>query len=66
MSLSSHLSILEAKHRDLDDKIRSEQRSPNTNDIVVTGLKRSKLRIKDEITRIRSSCGSDQGFGSFA
>ena len=52
MSLTSHLSELRKKHESLSGKIKVEQRSPGSDDLVVAGLKKEKLRLKEEIERI--------------
>jgi hypothetical protein len=52
MSLSSHLYELRKKHELLSKKIEAEQRSPASDDLVITDLKRQKLHLKDEIERI--------------
>ncbi len=52
MTLSSHLNELQKKHQTLAAKIEEEQRSPASDDLDITDLKRQKLLIKDEIARI--------------
>lgn len=52
MSLHSHLSELKKKHETLSDKIEIEQRSPGSDDLDVSGLKKEKLLLKEEIIRI--------------
>jgi len=52
MSLRNHLDELVNKHRTIDGKIHDAEASPSTDDLKVVQLKREKLRIKDEITRI--------------
>ena len=52
MSLTSHLSELRKKHESLSGKIEIEQRSLASNDLTVADLKKEKLRLKEEITRI--------------
>ena len=55
MSLSSHLVELRRKHQHLEEKIETELRSPAANDLRIAELKRQKLRLKDEITRLAGS-----------
>lgn len=55
MSLSSHLSELRRKHESLSFRIEEEQRSPGSNDLQITALKREKLRIKEEIVRLSAT-----------
>lgn len=52
MTMSSHLSELQKKHQMLSQRIEEEQRSPASDDLDVADLKRQKLHLKDEITRI--------------
>lgn len=52
MSIESHLVELEKKHRAIEREIETELTHPNTDDVKITTLKRKKLRIKDEITRL--------------
>lgn len=52
MSVSSHVSALRKKHEVLSRTIESEQRSPASDDLHITELKREKLRIKEEIARL--------------
>lgn len=52
MSLSSHLTELRKKHEHLSKKIEEEQRSPASDDLVIADMKRRKLQLKDEISKI--------------
>lgn len=52
MSLSSHLAELRKKHASLEIRIEKECRSPGSEDLQIAELKRERLRLKDEITRI--------------
>lgn len=54
MSLETHLKELERKHQELDAKITTEQRHPGVDDLKIKALKRTKLRLKDEIERVRA------------
>lgn len=54
MSLSSHLSELRRKHAVLEAKIEVEARSPASSDLEIKALKREKLRLKEEITKLSS------------
>ena len=55
MSLNSHLQELKKKHQTLSDKVEAAQRAPGIDDLHVADLKKQKLRIKEEITRLSSS-----------
>ncbi|MEE3360776.1 MAG: DUF465 domain-containing protein [Pseudomonadota bacterium] len=52
MSLSSHLQELKKKHRVLSDAVEEAQRSPGVDDLRVAQLKKQKLKLKEEITRL--------------
>lgn len=55
MSVSSHLDELRRKHAVLEQKIESEVRSPGSDDLQISELKREKLRLKEEIERLAVS-----------
>jgi len=46
---------LETEHRDLDDAIRSMEAGVYVDQIQLKRLKKKKLRLKDTISRLRSS-----------
>ena len=52
MSLSSHLQELRKKHESLSEEVELAQRSPATDDLHITELKKQKLKIKEEIHRL--------------
>jgi len=52
MSLKNHLNELTAKHRALEKELADAMAHPATNDALVAEIKRRKLRVKDEITKI--------------
>jgi hypothetical protein len=52
MTLSSHLQELRKKHQFLSEQVEEAQRSPSTDDLVITDLKKQKLRLKEEIQRL--------------
>jgi hypothetical protein len=53
MAIQSHLAELEKKHRALEDEINEALAHPSTDDLKVVELKRQKLKLKDEIARLR-------------
>jgi hypothetical protein len=53
MALDAHLVELSEKHRALDRKIEEEMARPITDDLMIAELKRQKLRLKDEIERLK-------------
>ncbi|QRF67740.1 YdcH family protein [Ponticoccus alexandrii] len=54
MSLSSHLQELKRKHSSLSTAVEQAQRAPGIDDLHIADLKKQKLRIKEEITRLSS------------
>lgn len=54
MSLSSHLQELRKKHQTLEDKVEQAQASLSTDDLQIADLKKQKLRLKEEITRLEA------------
>jgi hypothetical protein len=53
MGLESHLQELADKHHKLDEQIHSEQLRPHPDDLMLSELKKRKLRLKEEIERLR-------------
>jgi hypothetical protein len=52
MSLTSHLQELKRKHDSLSDAVEKAQRSPGVDGLEVVRLKKEKLHLKEEITRL--------------
>ncbi|EAV45710.1 hypothetical protein SIAM614_23862 [Stappia aggregata IAM 12614] len=55
MSMQSHLAELERRHAEMERKIEDAQLHPSTDSLQLADMKRQKLKIKDEITRIREN-----------
>ena len=55
MSIEAHLATLEKKHFALEEELHEVMTRPSSEDEVIADIKRRKLRIKDEIERLRSS-----------
>lgn len=53
MALDAHLEELSERHRALDRKIEEEMARPTADDLKIAELKRQKLRLKDEIERLK-------------
>jgi len=55
MSIESHLEALERRHealaKEIDDVLKSH---PSVDPVELASLKRKKLHLKDEITRLRT------------
>lgn len=52
MTITSHLVELRRKHDTLSEMVEEAQRSPGIDDLKVAELKKQKLKIKEEITRL--------------
>jgi hypothetical protein len=55
MALQGHMQELSEKHQQLEQQIEAELAHPDWDEIRVAALKKEKLRIKDELERLRSS-----------
>jgi hypothetical protein len=55
MALHSQLNELERKHQTLEREIQDAMAHPSTDGLRLAELKRKKLQLKDEITKMRSS-----------
>ncbi len=54
MTLAGHLAELSEKHRMLEQKIQEEQARPGSDDLQIIRLKKEKLKIKEELTKLES------------
>lgn len=54
MSVETHVRSLDDKHQKLEQAILEEEQRPHPDDFKITELKKEKLRIKDEMLRLRS------------
>ncbi|MDX5356549.1 MAG: DUF465 domain-containing protein [Rhodobacterales bacterium] len=52
MTIASHLQELRRKHEHLSTLVEQEQRSPGSDALKIAELKRQKLKLKEEITRL--------------
>ena len=52
MSLNGHLEELRRKHQTLSAAVEAAQRSPGIDDLEIARMKKQKLIIKEEITRL--------------
>jgi len=52
MTVASHLQELRRKHDTLSTMVEQAQRSPATDDLKIAEMKKQKLRLKEEITRL--------------
>lgn len=52
MTVASHLQELRRKHEHLSTMVEQEQRSPGSDALRIADLKKQKLKLKEEITRL--------------
>jgi hypothetical protein len=55
MALEGHIEELSSKHRKLEELIGEEMAHPDWDEARIAALKKEKLRIKDELERLRTS-----------
>lgn len=55
MAIEARLEGLASRHRELDKLIATELAHPSSDDLKIAALKREKLRIKDQMERVRMS-----------
>jgi hypothetical protein len=58
MTIHAHLAELEKRHRALEDEIQEAMMHPSIDGLKIAELKRRKLQVKDEITRLKSEAGT--------
>ncbi|MGI8527598.1 MAG: YdcH family protein [Pseudolabrys sp.] len=58
MSMQSHLAELEKRHQALEQELNDCMAHPASDDLQIAELKRRKLQVKDEITRLRQGQGA--------
>jgi hypothetical protein len=54
MTIQAHIASLEKKHGALEEELQTILASPSSDDKEIADLKRRKLRIKDQMERLRS------------
>ena len=54
MALDSHLTELEKRHQALEKEIEDAMAHPGADDLEISDLKKQKLRLKDEISRLKT------------
>ena len=54
MTIEAHLKSLEQKHVALEKELHSAMASPSTDDHLISDLQRHKLRLKDEMERLKT------------
>ena len=54
MSMSAHIQELRRKHASLSEAVEMEQRKPGADGLHLAELKKQKLKLKEEITRLEA------------
>jgi hypothetical protein len=54
MAFDARLETLKRKHQAMSEAVETAQRAPGANNLEVATLKKEKLRLKEEITRLSS------------
>lgn len=55
MTLAGHLAELSEKHRTLELRIQEELARPGADDLQIIRMKKEKLRIKEELTKLQGN-----------
>jgi hypothetical protein len=55
MSVNAHIEQLVQRHQSLESELAGLISSPSTSDDTLADLKRRKLKLKDEITRLKAT-----------
>lgn len=54
-SMQSHIEALERKHAEQEEILKNCYKRPQTPEWIITTVKRRKLKLKDEIERLRAT-----------
>lgn len=54
MTTEGHIAALERRHQELDRQIQTQMQSHQTDDLLVSALKRKKLEVKDELFKLQT------------
>ena len=55
MALQAHIAELSEKHKKLEEEIHDAMQHPAVDPCHITELKRQKLKVKDELERLRKT-----------
>ena len=55
MTLTSRIESLQQRHASLDSRIAEEDKRPRPDGLALTRLKAEKLRLKEEMERLRAA-----------
>lgn len=54
MAVSAHIDELAQQHRAIERKIEEELNHPSSDELTIAALKKEKLRLKDEIAKLKA------------
>lgn len=54
MTIENHITALETRHKELEQKLETELTHASFNEEEVAALKRQKLEIKDELMKLQT------------
>lgn len=55
MTTEGHIAALERRHQELDRQIQTQMQSRQFDDLMVNALKRKKLEVKDELSKLQGA-----------
>jgi hypothetical protein len=55
MTIASHIAELKRKHETLSTAVEQAQRAPGIDDLRIAELKKQKLKLKEEISRLQGA-----------
>lgn len=55
MTVASHLQELRRKHESLSTSVEQAQRAPGSDALKIAAMKKQKMKLKEEITRLSDS-----------
>lgn len=55
MAFEDRIEALRMRHAALETELKAETQRPSPDDIVIVGIKKEKLRLKDEMSRLAHS-----------
>ena len=55
MTVASHIAELQRKHEHLSTVVEQAQRNPGRDDLQISEMKKQKLKIKEEISRLQQA-----------
>ena len=55
MTTEGNIAALERRHQELDRQIQAEMQNRQFDDLAVNALKRKKLEVKDQLSRLQAA-----------